>query len=1064
VRFRFVLLAAVVWLAIVPSAALASAPGPLLQKAADADPVLAERLAGLEADAKSRGVDSPIGGTLQVVPGIMGIPELTVAPQAVTTGELKTLAILVDFSDHQAQVADTFFDNLLFADVYGPGSLRGYYREVSYGTPTARGLLDVTTADLPSVVGWVRLPQTLAYYAGTSYGRGTYPNNSQKMVEDALAIVDQHIDFSEYDNDGDGYVDNIMVIHAGEGAEFNGPIPGHIWSHAWGISRQTRDGVYIQSYSTEPEYWATPGDMRPGVYAHEMGHTMGLPDLYDRDDSNGASEGIGEWSLMASGSWNGVSMYGDSPARLDAWSSEQLGWLQPQTATGTVTMRNLPAVASSRAASAWKVYPNGGTSGSEYWLIENRQRTGTDADIPGSGVLVWHVDEAMSGYFDQNDDETHKLVDLEEAAGVQSMDADSDRGTAADPYPGTSGNRTFNASSVPNSNLYSGAASLVVVDSVSDSGANMTARIGSVANTMSMNSGATYVNSTSATINSSVASAATMRVDVGTGFGAWLVYSTTRAVTLPAGDGSKTVTVEYRNAALETIASLSDSIVLDASAPSVSSLASSSHLSEASWYANSTGSFTWASADPGSGIAGYSYVLDSSASTTPDTAQDTTSGSATVSAISDGLRYFHVRAVDHAGNWGPASHRAVRVDRVAPSTTTPVEPTKYMLNAQISLSAADPLSGVASTVYTLDGGAETPYTTPFDVTTLGLHTLTYHSHDNAGNSEAAKSVTFSVVEDVEVDLVPIEGEDRFTTAVETSKIGFDDGADTVLIATGRNWPDALGASSLAGVLDAPILLVEKSLIPAAVSAEISRLGATKAIIIGGTGAVDDDVKQRLLVTGDIDSVRRIAGTDRYDTARKVAVETIAVSGDDFDGTLFVATGQNYADALAASPAAAANGWPTILVPSNSDVPAATMSFVAANGERAVILGGISAVSYAAYNDLWAELGSSDVERIGGSDRFDTAVKVADWSVDKAGLTYCSPAIATGRSPYDALAGGVVQGCDGSVLLLTESAKLPSATSSAIADHAAAITEVRFLGGLGAVSQSVRNTVVALVAP
>jgi len=1061
VRLKFALAATCVWLALVPSVALANAPGPLLQRAAAQDPALAAKLDRLESEAQVRGVDSPAGDSLRVLPGISGMPQLMVEPQAVTSGELRTLAILVDFSDHPAQVADTFFDDLLFDDIYGPGSLRGYYREVSYGTASDRGLLDVTTVNMPSVIGWVRMPRTLAYYAGTDYGRGSYPTNAQKMVEDAILAVDPYVDFSQYDNDEDGYVDNVMVIHAGEGAEFNGPLDGHIWSHAWATSSAIHaDGVHVWQYSTEPEYWETPGDMRPGVYAHELGHTMGLPDLYDRD---GSSSGIGEWSLMASGSWNGVAEWGDSPARLDAWSSSQLGWLQPQTALGAPATRNLPTVGTSRSASAWKVYPNGATSGTEYWMIENRQQTGTDADIPGSGLLVWHIDESMSGYYEQNDDEDHKLVDLEEAAGTQSMDAYLDRGTPADPYPGSTNNRTFNASSIPDSDLYSGAASAVVVDTISANSANMTARIGSGTSSMSINSGAAYTTSANVTISSSVTGATTMRINSGSGFGSWVTYATSYPFPLPAGDGSKSVTVEYRDAALATIASMSDTIVLDTSVPTVGTVSSSSHASESLWYSNATGTFSWAGADTGSGIAGYSYVLDTAASTTPDTTQDTTSGSATVGSITDGVRYFHVRARDNAGNWGAASHRTVRVDRVAPVSTTTVEAEKYLLSVTVDISSADAGSGLASLTYSLDGGADTPFVAPFDVTEVGVHTLSYHGHDNAGNSEAVKQVVFSIATDTSVDMVEIQGVDRFETAVKTSEIGFAAGADNVIVATGRNWPDALGASSLAGALDAPILLVEKSSIPAKVRSEIERLGATSVTIIGGAGAVGEGVKSALGDIGAVDTVTRIAGTDRYDTARKVAAETIRVSGVS-KTTVFIATGQNFADALAASPAAAANGWPTLLVPSNSDVPAATQSFVAANADRAVILGGTGAVAWSAWQDLSFELGDANVERIGGTDRFDTAVKVAEWSVTDAGLSFAAPALATGRSPYDALAGGVVQGTDGSVLLLTESASLPSATSQAFSKHAPEISEVRFLGGLGAVSQSVRNAVEALVVP
>lgn len=1056
-RIAFVLVAALIL--ATPAAAFANAPGPLLQKAAAEDPLLAARLQRLEADARSRGVDAPAGASLAVLPDRTGVPALSVTPQAVTSGELRTLAILVDFSDHPNQVAGTFFDDMLFADLFGPASLRGYYREVSYGTPSTRGVLDIVTLDAPSSLGWVRLPQTLEYYAGTDYGRGIYPNNSQKMVEDAIALVNPYIDFSQYDNDHDGYVDNVMVIHAGEGAEFNGPVPNHIWSHAWATrSPILCDGVYVYRYSTEPEYWSKPGDMHPGVYAHELGHTLGLPDLYDRDRS---SSGIGEWSLMASGSWNGISGYGDSPARLDAWSSARLDWLQPQTAVGFNT-RSLPAVGTSRSGSAWKVYPNGGTSGSEYWMVENRQKTGTDSAIPGSGLLIWHVDETRLST--QNDDETRKLVDLEEAAGVQSLDVKADRGTVDDPYPGSTDNRTFDGSSVPDSNRYSGVASQVIVDAISDDGPGMTARIGSSSQSMSIAGGAIYTTSASVTLGSSVPNAVTMRVDAGSGFGAWIAYAASHPLTLPAGDGTKNVTVEYRNASLVTIGTLSDSIILDTSAPSVTSLASSSHPVEATWYASNTVNLSWSSADTLSGVAGYSYVLDSSPSTTPDTTQDSTSGSLQLNSVVDGVRYFHVRARDNAGNWGVATHRAVRVDKTAPATTTSVDAIKYMGSVRIELAATDAASGVSVTHYTLDGGPETTYAAPVDVSELGVHTLTYHSHDVAGNVESAKQVVFSLVTTLDVSFVPVQGGDRFETAVKTSELGFGAGAGTVLIATGRNWPDALGASSLAGALDAPILLVEKSSIPPAVAEEIGRLGASKAIIIGGVGAVDDTVKNQLMLTGSISSVSRIAGTDRYDTARKVAAATISAMGPGYDGTLFVATGQNYADALAASPAAAANGWPTLLVPSGAPVPASTLSFVATNGDRAIILGGTNAVSYAAWQGLWGLFGTSGVTRLGGTDRFDTAVKVADWSVANAGLSYAAPAIATGRSPYDALAGGVVQGSDGSVLLLTESASLPAATAGAIGGNAASILEVRFLGGTGAVSQGVRDAVEALVTP
>jgi len=466
---------AVMLLAGTPAVTLASPPSPALLQRAAHNPRLAARLAAAELRARAVGIDAPSAGRYRVVTNAIGASSVLFESAAPSTGTLNTIALVVDFSDKVHQTTASYFDALLFADVFGPASVRGYYREVSYGTPGTRGLLDVVTADPPSSTDWLRMPQTLAYYvAGGSNGRGSYPNNAQRMVQDAVAAADPLVDFSKYDVNGDGFVDNLVVIHAGKGAELTGA-SGDIWSHKWTTAAPISvDGVQVSSYTTEPEYWVTPGDMTVGVIAHEMGHVLGLPDLYDRDYS---SSGIGKWSLMSFGSWNGsTSPGGDSPARLDAWCSTQLGWLQPQNLTALPSVHSVPTVGSSRSTSAYKVYPGGATSGPEYFLVENRQQTGTDTGLPGAGLLVWHVDETQTA--NQNDYESHKLVDLEEAAGPQSLDVAADRGTAADPFPGTAGKRSFTDVTVPNANTYAHVGSQVVIDQVSDSSASMTALIG----------------------------------------------------------------------------------------------------------------------------------------------------------------------------------------------------------------------------------------------------------------------------------------------------------------------------------------------------------------------------------------------------------------------------------------------------------------------------------------------------------------------------------------------------------------------------------------------------------
>ncbi|MCP4704932.1 MAG: M6 family metalloprotease domain-containing protein, partial [candidate division Zixibacteria bacterium] len=232
------------------------------------------------------------------------------------TGTFNALAVLIDFSDKPNLVDPSDFDTLLFVNQHG--SLRHYYNEVSYGQ------LDVITIDLPSAIDWITAPQTYAYYCNNQNGTGSYPQNSQKLCEDIVDLIDPLIDFSQYDNNGNGYVDALILIHTGPGAElFGSDSTNYIWSHKWSISPRTRDGVAISEYTIQPEYWFSPGDITCGVFCHELGHVFGLPDLYDRDNS---SNGIGRWSLMSYGSWLGPSNLGGVPAGLDAWSRIELGF------------------------------------------------------------------------------------------------------------------------------------------------------------------------------------------------------------------------------------------------------------------------------------------------------------------------------------------------------------------------------------------------------------------------------------------------------------------------------------------------------------------------------------------------------------------------------------------------------------------------------------------------------------------------------------------------------------------------------------------------------------------
>ncbi|MGQ9849561.1 MAG: M6 family metalloprotease domain-containing protein, partial [Aggregatilineaceae bacterium] len=367
--------------------------------------------------------------------------------EAMPPTPFRTLAILVQFTDKPAQVSAGPFDTLLFGT--GPATVRGYYREVSYG------LLDIITLNLPSAVGWRTAPQTYSYYVNGQSCLGSYPRNCQRLTEDVVALVDPVVDFSRYDNNGDGYVDTVFIIHSGTGAEASGGSGNIIWSHSWWTYNEPYvDGVWVGSYTTEPEFWYSPGDMTHGVYVHELGHAFGLPDLYDTDYS---SQGVGDWSLMSGGSWNGY--LGNSPAHLDAWSRVYLDF-NPVTDlggfSGTIVVPNVEQNRDNAIYRLSSGKPN------EYWLLENRQKIGSDAALPGSGLLIWHIDDNLVG---SNRYEcrqvnnylcgsSHFRVALEQADSMLQLEYNVNPGDAGDPFPGSANKTAFNFTTNPNSSSY----------------------------------------------------------------------------------------------------------------------------------------------------------------------------------------------------------------------------------------------------------------------------------------------------------------------------------------------------------------------------------------------------------------------------------------------------------------------------------------------------------------------------------------------------------------------------------------------------------------------------------
>jgi len=316
---------------------------------------------------------------------------------------------------------------------------------------------------------------------------------------------------------------------------------------------------------------------------------------------------------------------------------------------------------------------------------------------------------------------------------------------------------------------------------------------------------------------------------------------------------------------------------------------------------------------------------------------------------------------------------------------------------------------------------------------------------------------------VATEATQVAGDTRYTTAVEASKRAYPNGAKTVVIATGENWPDALGGAALAGTVKGPLLLTSKNALPTAVKNEIISLGAVDAYILGSENAVSKavfDAVDELMI---LKEPTRLGGSDRYVTANRIAGETVRLKnlGDGYDGTAFVATGMNFPDALAASPIAAANGWPIYLTQPNA-LPASVKTAMTDNGSNhGYILGSTDAVGAAVATTL-NKTPFIGFTRYGGANRYETAARIANEGFDGMGMLWSRPALAVGTNFPDALAGGVLQGSDYSLILLTPKDSLDPHAAAALAANKDSIYELRFLGSTSALGTTPRNAAMALL--
>ena len=365
-------------------------------------------------------------------------------------GNIKVIVVLVQFKDRPMtktpqEVSDLFFST----GVIPTGSVHEYYHEVSSGLVSITG----------SVVGPFTMPLPMAEYAKGSIDTAPSFPNVQTLGRDAARAAMRDVNFSSYDNDGNGFVDGLVVVHAGSGRERTKDV-----NDLWSIKHQIEGGELTANQTSILSFLTVAEDSPMGIAAHELGHLLfGWPDLYDRGLH---SYGAGNWCLMGYGSWNGAeagAQPGELPAHPSAWCKATQGWLKPhlQQENETVTIEAVQN--GGPVLRLWK----DATEMPEYFLVENRQRQGFDRALPGDGLLVWHIDDSQSN----NDNPSHPRVALMQADGARELETQRSLGDPNDPF--REAGEKFDDDTDPSSRSYAGSPTSVRVTTRSASGPRM---------------------------------------------------------------------------------------------------------------------------------------------------------------------------------------------------------------------------------------------------------------------------------------------------------------------------------------------------------------------------------------------------------------------------------------------------------------------------------------------------------------------------------------------------------------------------------------------------------------
>lgn len=365
-----------------------------------------------------------------------------------TTGSVLGLTILVDFPDVPATISAASIDNycnqLGYTGYGNNGSIRDYFRNVS------GDVLDYTNYVTPL---YYRALHPKTYYDDTAQ---PYASRARELILEALNYLETTatLNFSAYDKNGDHYIDAINCLYAGNR---DTPWSTGLWPHRSSVYGFAADGVNSAGY----QITNIGSSLSIGTFCHENGHLlMNWRDLYDYDQGVGVSRGMGAWDLMSSsGSTN--------PVQPNAHYKDLAGW------AAVTDLGPLQTGLSAAAGfNSFYRFRNPGNA-NEFYMIENRQKTGRDANLPGSGLAILHVDTAGSNNYEDMTPARHYYVTLVQADGRWDLEHNANGGDASDLYRAPAYQECSSRTS-PNTNWWSGGQSFFTVRNIGASGSVMT--------------------------------------------------------------------------------------------------------------------------------------------------------------------------------------------------------------------------------------------------------------------------------------------------------------------------------------------------------------------------------------------------------------------------------------------------------------------------------------------------------------------------------------------------------------------------------------------------------------